>query len=141
MVAVDVAGRDVRALIDTGADYSVISAETATNWGCRLSNKGIPTLCTAGEEPLSLKGAAWLRFTLAGKRWDHRFLVSERLTHPLILGIDFLRQHGAVLDCAAGMLTLQEGKYSAKVQSSRRWTDLPVRLSGTHTRATSQCRL
>lgn len=95
----------VRALIDTGAHISVMSADfrrrlrkvlTPATSRVRVADGGTPTvdgLCTA-------------RVTIAGHSTPVQFTVLSSCAHHIILGLDFLADHSALIDCSQGVLHL-----------------------------------
>nr|XP_033784683.1 uncharacterized protein LOC117352359 [Geotrypetes seraphini] len=122
-LVVSVAGKEVLALIDTGAEQSVTSAQLWDDLGEDLSggNKGVPITCIHGESreyPLRNVTIEYDR-----KKIPIPVAVLETAPYPLILGRDWL---------ALSQITIPTGKSSAEkcVLGSRvvrRATSSPVR--------------
>lgn len=96
--------RDGRALVDTGADISVMSEryfrKLRGQTQLRL-DAGVETLpeCTSASGDLFASiGRVTLRFQLGSRVFKHPFLVLTGLTKPIIIGSDFLREQGAIID-------------------------------------------
>lgn len=96
----------VRALIDTGAHASIMSAAfrrrlkkvltPALNRAVRVADGGTATII----------GMCSARVTISDRSTAVLFAVIEHCPHDLILGMDFLAAHSALIDCSAGSLNL-----------------------------------
>lgn len=107
MLDVDVDGVTISALVDTGAYISVMSSglrrrlkkvvTPAVSHVVRVADGGTPTIlgmCTA-------------RVTIASHPTTVLFAVLEQCPYDVILGLDFLATHSALIDCATGLLQLE----------------------------------
>ncbi|XP_077541155.1 uncharacterized protein LOC144153376 [Haemaphysalis longicornis] len=97
-IYVDIDGRCVNALVDTGADYSILSGRLATI----LSKVTTPwtgaQIRTAGGHIVTPIGMCTARIKIHGSTFVASFLVLRECSRDLILGMDFLREYGAVID-------------------------------------------
>ncbi len=94
-------------LIDTGADASLISKRLFD----KLQNKPKldrikPNLQTASGEALTITGQITLSFTMNGLPLTQKFFVVNGLNRNLILGRDWLKDHGVRLYFDLGMLRI-----------------------------------
>ena len=85
-----------RALVDTGAEVSVMSEKMYS----RIRNKsGMKStsyaLQGAGGKPLNVLGVTTLSFKLGSKNFTQKFHVISHASRNLILGTDFLSTHKA----------------------------------------------
>lgn len=95
------------AQVDTGADYSVISADLAaqlrkvtTPWGHGTN------LRTAGGHLLTPLGMCTARLRIRESTYIVSFVVLRECSQNLILGMDFLREHGAIINLRDLLITL-----------------------------------
>lgn len=104
-IAVTVDDEEVMALIDTGADTSVMSMGLA----CRL--KKVSTqwagsqIRTAGGHLLTPVGRCTARVSIHGFTYLGDFIILPSCSRDLILGLDFLRDNGAVIDLQQSQVT------------------------------------
>ena len=85
-----------RALIDTGADISVISEKMYKK--LQKKRKIIPNsqvLQGAGGAPLHVKGITEITFKLGNKEYSQKCYVIKEASRNLILGVDFLKKNQA----------------------------------------------
>lgn len=100
------------ALVDTGAMRSVMSLSFKN----RLRRKVMFSLDTHAKfrgvsgEILRPLGVCAVNVLLADKCYLTEFVILERCTHDVILGIDFLQTCGASVNCGAGELSINSGK-------------------------------
>lgn len=99
-------GHSVTALVDTGADYSVISGSFAAKLKkVRTAWKG-PEIRTAGGHLVTPAGICTARVTINGRIYPTDFVVLQRCSRDVILGMDFLCLHGAVINLKTKSITL-----------------------------------
>ena len=109
-----VEGNRVATLVDSGSTVTVIKRSAAREI-CDLNRKLKPCqafLRTLNEKPVPVEGQIDLRFNIKGKIITHQALVCDTssLSAPLLLGTDFLRKHGGIINfkdntvCLAGRL-------------------------------------
>lgn len=108
-------GVPTMALVDTGATVSVMSKAFKDSLGTKVmfSWDRSATFRGVGGEPLWPLGTCTVDVSLGGKSFKAEFAVLQKSTHEVILGIDFLQEYGAKLDCATGELCVSSVLYSA----------------------------
>lgn len=109
-VNVLVNGLPTTALVDTGANVSVMSLAFKNRLGHKVmfSWDDAVTFRGVGGEWLHPLGVCAVSVTLAGKVFVSEFLVLARCSHDVILGIDFLQHCGASVDCGNGEIHVNE---------------------------------
>lgn len=107
LLAIHIDGVPVRALIDTGAQVSVMSSHL-----CRRLRKVLTPAPTAvlrvadgGTPPII--GLCTARVTISGHHTPVLFTVLDNCPHEVILGLDFLSDHSALIDCATSVVQLE----------------------------------
>lgn len=95
---VSIDGHDVTALVDTGADYSVISRRLATQLKKVTTEWNGPLIRTAGGHLVSPSGRCTSRVSIRGHTYLTTFVILEQCSRDLILGMDFLTDYGAKID-------------------------------------------
>lgn len=95
--------------MDTGADYSVISAELVaelrkviTPWEHGLN------LRSAGGHLLTPIGRCTARLQIPESTFVASFIMLRECSRKVILGMDFLREHGAVIDLRKLLVTFSD---------------------------------
>lgn len=109
-IRVEIDGFCTSALVDTGATISVMSLSFKSrigrkvmfSWGESTRFRGV------GGEVLHPVGVCAVNVLLAGKVFPTEFLVLQRCTHDVILGLDFLQGCGAFVDCGSGELSVSD---------------------------------
>ena len=102
------------ALVDTGATISVVSQELVyqLNKSSQIwLNSNNRTATGVDGRTLPLIGNVDLSFTIFDKKFDHNFTICRGSGIGIILGLDFLRQIGSVIDLKTNMLTTAFGTY------------------------------
>ena len=96
----DVNGVKSQALLDTGAEVTIISEDlyyrTKTNVS-KLEPPRKPVL-GANNMPLDVVGETELTLRLGGIKAQHKVLVSRGLPQPVLIGIDFLMAHKCIIN-------------------------------------------
>ncbi|KAM7308214.1 uncharacterized protein ISCGN_011848 [Ixodes scapularis] len=95
---VSIDGHDVTALVDTGADYSVISRRLATQLKKVTTEWNGPLIRTAGGHLVSPSGRCTSSVSIRGHTYLTTFVILEQCSRDLILGMDFLTDYGAIID-------------------------------------------
>ncbi|XP_077559609.1 uncharacterized protein LOC144174679 [Haemaphysalis longicornis] len=106
LLAVEIDGVPVNALIDTGAHISVMSAQLRS----RLRKVLTPALShvrVADGGTSAVAGMCTARVSIAGHPVTVMFFVLDKCPHDVILGRDFLSDHSALIDCSTGLLRLE----------------------------------
>ena len=92
-------------LLDTGATVSVTRYEfLQKEYHHRLSAS--PGAVGANGTPLDVIGKVKLPVTLGSFSAEEEFIVARNLTVDCLLGADFLKKHGAVMDCRSSNLSI-----------------------------------
>ncbi|UYV66446.1 hypothetical protein LAZ67_4001706 [Cordylochernes scorpioides] len=107
-ITVTINGTKVLALVDSGADYSVISED----FRCRirtpmLSSKG-PIIRVANSKCVRALGKCVLRIKVNELTQPFEFLVLSQCSHCVILGWDFLKLTQAEINCEHDELYLKD---------------------------------
>ncbi|GIL57120.1 hypothetical protein Vafri_12328, partial [Volvox africanus] len=117
LIQVGVAGRDLKALVDTGASDDFISEAEVNALGLtpKSSEWSHVTLADGGKQ--SILGRVTLRLCLGPLRITTQPYVLRELTDvaTYILGSSTLRQYGASIDLEACTLRLRKGTLVCKV--------------------------
>ena len=91
-------------MMDSGSSVSLITQEIAIK-NCSIGHwKAVQVrLVTASGEPMPIVGSvkATVRIGKLRQPVQHKFLVVQNLVSPVILGVDFMQQHGVVLEFSA----------------------------------------
>jgi predicted aspartyl protease len=111
MIPIFINQTPVRALVDTGADLTIISGKFF-----RKISKGTKTvkrigqkIFTADASPLNVDAVVETEIKINGLRIPFSVNVIEKLNFDAILGLDFLQQTQAIVDVAENSLTLYQG--------------------------------
>lgn len=113
--------------MDTGADYSLVSAKLATLAGLFIdSDATVPTLLTATGQAVGVVGTVCGRMNVGSyKIARQNLIVMEEMSEGLdiILGLNWMREHGVILDLAMERMIIvgkNKCKTDYKEQSSKR---------------------
>ena len=117
----------LKAMIDTGADKSLISAESYSQIKSkfrlekkpfRLRLKGVTGHC------LKASHSAVLRFRIGKLVLKHEFIIVDGLHHDIMLGIDFLTKQKARLDFEKRTMII--GKHVTVLKTQNKTFDISV---------------
>ncbi|KAM7292943.1 hypothetical protein ISCGN_026076 [Ixodes scapularis] len=101
-------GHDASALVDTGADYSVLSGRLSRRLRKVMTPWDGPQIRTAGGHLITPVGRCTARVEIHGETCPVKFVVLQDCSRDVILGMDFLCEYGAVIDLGANRLTLRK---------------------------------
>ena len=101
-------GHDASALVDTGADYSVLSGKFSRRLRKVTTPWDGPQIRTAGGHLITPVGRCTARVEILGETCPVKFVVLQNCARDVILGMDFLCEYGAVIDLGANRLTLRK---------------------------------
>ncbi|KAM7295620.1 hypothetical protein ISCGN_025117 [Ixodes scapularis] len=101
-------GHDASALVDTGADYSVLSGRLSRRLRKVTTPWDGPQIRTAGGHLITPVGRCTARVEIHGETCPVKFVVLQDCSRDVILGMDFLCEYGAVIDLGANRLTLRK---------------------------------
>ncbi|UYV82343.1 hypothetical protein LAZ67_21001753, partial [Cordylochernes scorpioides] len=112
--------RNVQALVDSGADYSVISEAFRRSIKAPVFKENGPLLRAADKKPIVTLGKCSLEVQIKGLDIIFDFVVAAECSHDVILGWDFFRATDAIIDCGKNKL------YLSKAEKSYEWKDLKL---------------
>ena len=104
-------GTPVSSLIDPGAGVCLLNSEV---WEKVKSKADAIEPITAqrlvGVDgiPIKVQGSATICFTVAGVKFQHKFITADRITAHAILGVDFLEANKCILNLAKGELSVNQ---------------------------------
>lgn len=104
-VQLSIDGLDVVALIDTGADYSVMSGSFASKLKKVTTRWDGPHIRTAGGHLVTPSGMCTSRVTIDGTTYPSEFVILPNCSRDVILGMDFLTDNGAIIDLQTRSIT------------------------------------
>ncbi|UYV80120.1 K02A2.6-like [Cordylochernes scorpioides] len=119
-ISVNIQGRNVQALVDSGADYSVISEAFRRSIKAPVFKENGPLLRAADKKPIVTLGKCSLEVQIKGLDIIFYFVVAAECSHDVILGWDFFRATDAIIDCGKNKLYLSEA------EKSYEWKDLKL---------------
>lgn len=126
-VLIEIFGQKYRALVDSGAEISIINKKITEHFpATELFRSTQITLRTATGNAITVVGEIDLRFRLGRKFLQHTFIVAENLTQNVILGRDCLKWHGMKIDFGKNVLQLQNENVPLE---SEAYLDSLVRVS------------
>lgn len=104
--------RPIDFLVDSGAAVSVVTLDILPSSSRSEIDK--TTLLTVGANgsPLDVIGRVNISITIGDFVNTHSFVVVRKLTVDCLLGVDFLTQYGAVIDCVRNTLSLNTTRSS-----------------------------
>ena len=94
----------VVALVDSGSSVSLVHSKLLPNLTERPPLESAPRLCAVNGAQLPVVGSMDLCMSLGNLSFQHTVVVSPGIHCDMILGSDFLLQHGGVLDIARGVV-------------------------------------
>ncbi|UYV62287.1 hypothetical protein LAZ67_2000001 [Cordylochernes scorpioides] len=112
--------RNVQALVDSGADYSVISEAFRRSIKAPVFKENGPLLRAADKKPIVTLGKCSLEVHIKGLDIIFDFVVAAECSHDVILGWDFFKATDAIIDCGENKLYLSEA------EKSYEWKDLKL---------------
>ena len=101
--------RTVKALIDSGATKSCVTKHMvrSCNGTILKSDCGTDYMYTADGTPIEIVGTTVLDINVQGLKMPTKFNVMKKLTHGLILGLDFMIKHEVHLNFKEGVITFE----------------------------------
>lgn len=90
--------RELSVLVDTGADYSVVSYAFARDLKKVLTPWSGPQIRTAGDHRITPVGRCTARIGIQGATYVAEFIVLPECSRDVILGMDFLLANGAIIN-------------------------------------------
>ena len=99
------------ALVDTGADISVMSKQFLNKTGFthgQLKPASCKTIIAVNGQHVRILGKIQLCISIQNKSFNHLVHVLDNLHHSLILGRDFLKRNEAKLDFSTDIFVLDD---------------------------------
>jgi hypothetical protein len=95
---IQINGKQVECLLDSGAQTSFISSKFATQMNLKLDEVEKPRRwVTANNSPLKILGQATLQIKIGATKLSAPFVVSEDLAHEILIGTDILQGYSLTL--------------------------------------------
>ncbi|UYV72850.1 hypothetical protein LAZ67_10000987, partial [Cordylochernes scorpioides] len=107
-IDIKIEGDTIRALVDSGASYSVISERFRVELKKTMFAETDVVLKVADDKVVKSKGRCTLKLEVNGHPENFEFVVLENCSHDVILGWDFFKATNAVIDCGLGELQLDD---------------------------------
>ena len=105
-------GQDIKLLVDTGAGMSVIdehfAQEVYKGELPKLQKSALVNVKTVSGEGLPVLGKIKIILGIAGGKYPCELQAVKNLTYDAVLGRDFLRANGAVINLRQGTLQLDD---------------------------------
>ena len=120
-VVLRVNNKSVKALIDSGASRSFISENFLSTLGIpfsALKTSDMSSLVAASGHPLPIVGTILLNVNIQCLSIPTTFHVLRNLLIKCVLGVNFLQDSGALLNCAKKTLSLYDGLVCAQLISN-----------------------
>ena len=98
-------------LVDSGSHVTAVSLETYLNFFHSIpavDSAEIPALHTASGTPLITKGTFECSFQIGNQFYPIKTLIIENLTHPVVLGRDFMFAYDSSIDFKKSLITLSD---------------------------------
>ncbi|UYV82719.1 hypothetical protein LAZ67_22000665, partial [Cordylochernes scorpioides] len=128
-IDIKIEGKMTRALVDSGASYSVISERFRLKLRKIMFAETDVTLRVANGKIVRPKGRCTLKLDLNGLQESFEFVVMEDCSHEVILGWDFLKLSRAIIDSADDTLFLEKCLFEdTPKNSSPLYSELEYRI-------------
>ncbi|UYV63284.1 hypothetical protein LAZ67_2003650 [Cordylochernes scorpioides] len=107
-VLISVNRQNIEALVDSGADFSVISENFRRHLRIPFFVKKGPILRVANKKYVETLGRCNIRITIKELEVRFNFVVLSECSHHIILGWDFFQATNAIIDWGTGEMHLEE---------------------------------
>ncbi|XP_075722171.1 uncharacterized protein LOC142765303 [Rhipicephalus microplus] len=125
-IPVLVDGLQVSALVDTGADYSIISGRLAKDLRKVITPWNGTRIRTAGGHVVTPLGRCTARVKIRASTFVLSCLVLRDCSRQLIIGMDFLREYGAIINLRERIVTFSTQGATDRDADNCRRPALPV---------------
>lgn len=114
---------NISVCVDTGASLSCISSALVSKmqkvkW---VHDKSRKTLFSASGNILEVKGIVEVPMVIDQVKFNIRLFVVSKLYPSVLIGLEFLCQHEAIINLRTGMLTLHKHNLQAETRFVSRW--------------------
>ena len=113
---------NVSAMLDSGSSINLMSKKLYDFLSDRAKSKLIPitddTICLANNQQIKITGCATVYGNIEGQQHSVEVSVLEDTSHPLILGANYMQQHGLKLDFSNQSVTWNTCKVWAKKRTT-----------------------
>ncbi|KAM7313460.1 uncharacterized protein ISCGN_003324 [Ixodes scapularis] len=125
-------GHDASALVDTGAEYSVLSGRLSQRLRKVTTPWDGPQLRTAGGHLITPVGRCTACVEIHGETCPVKFVVLRDCARDVILGMDFFCEYSAVIDLETNKLRLRKPVVMTENQKTAPATSTTVRVLSDH---------
>lgn len=125
-LSVIIDGYETNALVDTGADYSVMSRGLARTLKKVLTPWIGPQVRTAGGHLIDPAGMCTSRVGIRGFTYVASFIVLSECSRDVIIGMDFLQANGAVINLQETCVSFSTKHAIATFESEKRFDALQI---------------
>lgn len=108
-LTVEIAGQEVSGQVDSGATTSVLAADTVCELGMLKEVTGTELYRTASGAIEKALGRLKTTVVVGGVSCHITFLVVSTNSYDMLLGYDFLRKMGAVVDFEQSLIQIRRG--------------------------------
>src|SRR6266481_595660 len=130
IIEVIIQGQPIQALFDTGADTCVMSQKTAVDLNIKTTpSSQMVNSCVLTA--LKVIGQATLNIQFGCRNGLQKFIIVEKLNHPIILGMDLIMRWGIIPILHSGEYCFQndQGTYYKFLDKTKMKPDSPVTVS------------
>ena len=123
--------KTVRGLLDTGSVATIVSEHFVNRHGLKTvipSQDSDTCLISASGKPLEIVGSTDFTVNIKGLIVPIYAKVARYLTHDLILGTDFLRENGVIIDYNLGIVSLNEDLVRTPLQTEFKQRNLATNV-------------
>ncbi|KAL5965725.1 Retroviral-like aspartic protease 1, partial [Taenia solium] len=111
-------GYPCRFLLDSGAVKSLVNPEAFPDLFHKIRARSSSIKLLSAEVRKVKASGTSLKITIGKESWTLQFIMCPELIWDVILGVDFLRKTGAILNFAEGTFTTQQHKAIKSVEPS-----------------------
>ena len=98
----------VHGLIDTGCDPNIVQTNKLPQES-RITSTSTPVCAASPLIPLTYHGNTTIKLDINGFEYHEPAKVVDEIDSEVILGMEFLVKHEAIIDCKEGEITLKDG--------------------------------
>lgn len=106
-------------ILDTGTNVNIIQSKLVS--GIKLNKTNLPNLVTANNEPLPILGSTNIALTIGDFTVYDKFLVSNHVTSPIIVGNQFFFKNKVRIDYSTEMIQFEIGSVIHQVPMDVQW--------------------